>query len=105
MIEIIIFGLATWRIASLLVNEEGPYNIFEKIRVWSGIRHGLDGEIELVPPNLTAGILSCVWCCSIWSAFGLWVFHAIFPETATWFATALSLSAIAIIFDKFVNPT
>lgn len=103
--NILIFGLATWRIASLLVREEGPFHVFEKFREWSGIRHGLDGEIELIPPNLLAGILSCVWCCSIWVAFGLWIFHFIFPIAATWFATALSLSAVAIVFDKFVKPT
>jgi hypothetical protein len=103
--EIIIFGLATWRISSLIVNEEGPFHIFEKLREKTGIQHDPDGNIEIVPSNLFAGILSCVWCCSVWVGFGIWLLYTFFPTVALWIASALCLSAIAIIVNKFVNPT
>ncbi len=102
---VIIFGLATWRVSSLLVSEAGPFHIFEKIREIAGIQHDQDGKVMMVPDKLLAGVLSCVWCCSVWIAFGLFVFFMVFPMGAILFASALSVSAVAIVFDRFVNPT
>jgi len=95
---LLIYGLATWRISSLLVQEEGPFHIFEKIRYWVGIQH--EG---MIPDNLLGGILSCVWCCSIWIALFWTISLWIIPKWSVMAAMPFAFSAIAILIDPYVR--
>ena len=71
MIEAILAAFAGWRLASLLVNEAGPWDGFERLRIRVGIPpEGQAGEIS---SNPLAGVLSCVWCCSVWTAGGAYL--------------------------------
>lgn len=59
----ILAGLAGWRLASLLVQEDGPFSMFEIVRRWAGVpKIGLQA-----PRPFVGGLLSCVWCCSVWT--------------------------------------
>lgn len=95
---------ATWRLASLLANEEGPHMIFHKLRKlfqrldrkWRWFRHS----------RLSHGI-ECEYCNSIWIgtlftiAYGL-----IYPGSISglgWFVLPLSLSAGSILFKHVTN--
>lgn len=49
---IVLAILAAWRLTSLLTEENGPADIFERIR-------------ERLNPG---GVLDCFWCTSIWVA-------------------------------------
>lgn len=64
--QAILIGLATWRIASLLVNEDGPFNVFLQFRHLLGLDK--IGEIKGFLPTL----FGCVWCISIWTAVAMW---------------------------------
>lgn len=101
--EFLLFGLATWRISSLLVHEDGPWKAFRRLREWAGIQHDEAGEILMIPDGFFAGVLSCVWCCSMWAAagwVGLWM---VVPGAAEVAATVLALSAAAIGMERAVR--
>lgn len=62
-VDVLIIGLASWRIASLLVTEEGPGLVFMRLRTMVGVLEG--------PGEQSSGFLplvfSCIWCMSIWT--------------------------------------
>lgn len=92
--EILIYGLAVWRLSSLLVSEAGPFHIFQWVRERVGIRHFDDGTVAAIPGNIFAQILSCVWCASLWISF-------VFIQNGI--AVVLAISAIAILVEKAVR--
>jgi hypothetical protein len=100
---LIIFGLATWRVSSLLVNEGGPFGIFLKLRRLAGIVHDNEGKPLMVPNGFFAELLSCVFCSSIWVGTGWLIFWLLFPYAATILATAFSFSTIAILLDRYIS--
>jgi hypothetical protein len=103
-IQLIIYALATWRIASLLVNEDGPWEIFRKIRInIAGIGYDGFGRVSMVPDNLLAGILSCVWCCSVWIGTFMAIFWIISPSISFVFAFPLALSSLAIGYERLIR--
>lgn len=101
--NIIIYGLAIWRISSLLVNESGPAMIFLRIREWVGITHDDSGGRVIVPETFLAQSLDCVWCCSIWVAFFFTLFWSFSPVLSLKVAVIFCLSAVAIVIDLIVS--
>lgn len=83
----IVCGLAGWRIASLLVHEDGPFEVFRRFRE----HFGLDEDtVEL--RGFWMQLLSCVWCCSVWTAalcWALWAVHPAIPGVIAAMAVAL----------------
>ena len=69
-----ITSLAAWRLASLLVNEDGPGSAFARLRHAAGVRavvvQGPGGKPESLKTAATplAEALTCVWCTSVWTA-------------------------------------
>jgi len=81
IITLLILSLATWRISSLLTQEDGPYQILLTIR-------------------LKTQLFDCVWCMSVWvgliiSAGWLW------QPLTMWLCLPFALSAIAIMIDRW----
>lgn len=103
LLELLVFALAVWRISSLLVNETGPFDIFVRIRTLAGIQHDEEGIPYLIPHNLLAGILSCIWCCSIWISLFYTVFWYFSPIVSQLFAIPFTLSTLAILFNRLVK--
>lgn len=102
LLNLIILGLATWRVSSLLVNESGPFGIFIKIREVTGIQHDKNGDAYLIPDNVFAQILSCVWCCSVWVAFFWEIIYLVLPQSIV-AALPFALSAIAVVVQSVVH--
>jgi len=101
--ELVIFGLATWRIASLLVQEDGPFYMFYRLREKVGIGHDENRKVFMIPDRFFAQVLSCVWCSSIWVGFGWLAFWLWTPEIALKIAAAFSFSTVAIMIDRWVK--
>lgn len=101
--EFILMGLATWRTASLLVREAGPFHVFRKIRELAGITHDDGGQVLSIPDGLFAGILSCIWCCSIWTAFAWLLIWLAWGDIGALFAIPFALSTLAICVDKLLE--
>lgn len=95
--QLIVFGLATWRVASLFVNEDGPWFIFNKLRHRAGIRNMEIG------PGFLAQLLSCIWCFSLYAGVGWILFYLWQPTIAFLCACAFALSAIAIFISAVLD--
>jgi hypothetical protein len=69
----ILAALAVWRITSLLVDEEGPFDVFEKLRWAVGLKPGAEAKTFLQKT------FSCAWCMSVYVAlpFALFSDHFI----------------------------
>ncbi len=91
--DVVIVGLATWRIASLLVREEGPLDVFARLRSFAGVPQ--PGEIG--PATFWSQLLGCVWCLSLWLAPLVWIVWA----TAPLAAAILAAAAVAILVDRW----
>lgn len=102
MLNLIILGLATWRISSLLVNEKGPGNIFIRIRELTGIQHDNFGDPYMIPERFFSQVLSCVWCCSVWVAMAFTVIYKLIPFWEV-IAYPFALSAIAVTIQTYVG--
>lgn len=55
--DVLILGAASWRLAFMVVREDGPAHVFARIRQRSTL----------------AGLLDCVFCMSVWAAVALWL--------------------------------
>ena len=65
--------LAAWRLAHLLVEEDGPCAVFARLRYAAGLRvvvtKGENGpQPARVAANTLAEGLTCIWCVSMWTA-------------------------------------
>lgn len=100
----IVLCFANWRISHMIAAEEGPANIFGRIRNWTGVRYDKNG-VPYGTNNLSRGIL-CVWCVSVWVGFLLAVLVINYVTVST-LADAVSLpfaiSTGAIIIEALVN--
>ena len=100
---LVVYTMATWRVASLLVNEAGPWGVFQWLRERAGIEHDFSGEKTIIPDRFLAGLFSCVWCASLWAAAGWMIFDWFLPLLAVRVALVFALSAGAIWFQKRVE--
>lgn len=99
-LEVIILGLATWRLASLLANEAGPGEIFQWLRTLGGEWTDADGTRQAT--TWWGKGLICLWCCSVWSGV-FFVFMYLITPYWWWLAGPLALSTVAIGIDQTVN--
>lgn len=102
-VELLVLGAATWRISSLIVNERGPLDVFIKVREAIGITHDEDGIPTVYPDGFFGGLLSCVWCFSVWVGIGWTLFYLLDPSVACWLALPFCLSGMAIVMEGCIN--
>jgi hypothetical protein len=110
-----ILALAAWRLASLLVNEDGPFDAFRLFRMWVGVEpivlKDADGNLQAgtATKNSFAKGLTCLWCVSVWTALALVVAEIALmrwgvPRTVLRAIVAtLAISALAILFHEVVE--
>lgn len=108
-INIFILALATWRISSLLKDEDGPYEIFSRFRQAIGLTEhyqiNANGEQERVllsNGSFFADVVQCFWCLSIWIGYAIAILAAL-CYLISWEQTlfvGVALSAIAIIIEE-----
>lgn len=98
--NLLIYGLAVWRISSLLVNEEGPWYIFWHIRSKLGHMHDLDMNYIGHKDGFLSDTFACVWCLSIWVAIAVSIGRYFFSAPTFYICLALALSAVAIVVER-----
>lgn len=84
--DLLVIALATYRLSSLFATEEGPFNLFSKIRAWTY------GHARKLHEGLT-----CMFCNSVWFGVLLTVLYGLAPKVAFWVCLPLALSTAAII--------
>lgn len=80
----------------MFVSEDGPFDVFRRIRALLGITHHDDGTVANIPDKSIAKLFTCIWCMSFWMAalvYGLWILSPI----PVWI---LGLSTCAIIIER-----
>jgi hypothetical protein len=84
---ILVLGFANWRTASILAYEDGPFNVFEKLR------H--------VRVKVLRDLFGCFWCVSVWSGivFALVAFVSFDIQIIMILPLALALSTFAIMLQ------
>lgn len=83
----------------MLTQEDGPLNIFRRIRQFFGVTHEGDGTIWEIPERSFAKLFTCLWCMSIWvgvAMYGIWLL----VPALVWI---LAISTGAVIIDRFVG--
>ena len=97
----LILALATWRLSNLLVNEDGPWQMFARLRALAGVR--FNEEFQPYASTMMAGAFVCIWGMSVWIGLGMWAMWQAWPDSVMRLAGPLALSAAAIMIDKVVN--
>jgi hypothetical protein len=87
---LLLYSLATWRISSLLCNEDGPADIFKRLRA------------AVCRSPFLSGLLSCVWCCSVWVGLVFALIGLDAPPLVR-VAAGFSFSAIAVIIHRWME--
>ncbi|NIQ99587.1 MAG: DUF1360 domain-containing protein [Gemmatimonadales bacterium] len=92
--ELFIYILATFRIASLIAQERGPWDVFGRLRHLCGVRYDDAGQPHAT--NVVADGLTCVWCNSLWVALGWLAVRLLLPKRAKRIAFPFALSSGAL---------
>lgn len=95
-LHIIVAAFAGWRIASLLVNESGPWNLFLRLRQRLGAED--DGVFFDTAP-FWHGLFSCVWCAAIWTTPPMWGLYYVAP----WLPGIIAAMALAVVVEQWVR--
>jgi hypothetical protein len=97
--DVLILALATWRASSLLANEDGPFGMFEHLRLAVGAYYDEYGQ-RLGGNTLSTGML-CVWCSSVWIGAFWAALYLLIGEV--WPALPFALSAAAILVEELLE--
>ena len=93
-------SLAAWRLASLIANEDGPWQMFKRLRVraeeWCK-KYRFCREFQLHE------LLCCEWCNSVWIGAGLTLLYLLIGETILYLAIPLALSTVVIVIKHIVQ--
>jgi hypothetical protein len=87
---LLLYALATWRISSLLVCEDGPADIFKRLRA------------AVCRSPFLSGLLSCVWCCSVWVGMAFALLGLDAPLVVR-IAAGFSFSAVAVMIQRWME--
>lgn len=100
MLEFVVLALATWRLTSLLVWEDGPFEVFARLRRRLGVRY--DESSVAYGTNWLAKGVVCPACVSVWFGFG-WAGLYFLWEPFWWLALPFALSAGAIVVEYLIE--
>jgi len=98
MSDLIIKGLAAWRLAHLLMYESGPFDCLVSLRKSAGIEHDVEGNPISYSDGVISKLLSCMFCASIWTAIAQ--FHPVCKRGIT---EVFAVSAVAIFVNEKIN--
>jgi hypothetical protein len=90
--ELIILGLATWRLTSIINREK----ITDWLRRILGVTKDKTTGLESWPDNFITNLLACFWCLSVWVAAGLYITSYYFPEINY----VLAAAAVALMVEQ-----
>jgi len=93
-------GLAAWRFASLIANEDGPWQMFKRLRQraeqWCN-NYRFCRELGLYD------LFACEWCNSIWIGTGLTILYLWMGDAILYLALPFALSTVAIVIKHIVQ--
>lgn len=109
MLDLIILSFAAWRIAHILLYEEGPGNIFVNFRWRFGIYEEVDKDgfrKQVADPekaNFFTDLISCLYCASVWVGILIAIFYFLFPQITIYIAFPFALSTGILLIDNLMD--
>jgi len=89
-------ALAVYRIAELIAIDDGPWDLFLRIRDWAGSYDlGEDGR----PKRALGRFLKCPYCLGIWVALAL-APVVLIPSPLDWILIILGLAGAQALFES-----
>lgn len=97
----ILAGIAGYRLASMLVEEDGPGDVFRRLREAAGLNMVLTAggweKLQAEPTSWTGKLLRCFWCTSVWTSSACYAVGALVSWTpiaviASWGVATLARS-------------
>lgn len=98
--EVIIIGLAAWRISALLSYERGPFDVFLRFRELLGFEHNENGEPTSWPGRTLPRIISCPWCLGLWVTPAIW---AVWEYIDPVIIVVVAAAAVLVAVEKWVR--
>lgn len=99
-------ALATWRLSNLLVNEAGPFEVFDWLRAQFDVRWQVETQEHYLRPgsnNEVGKMLLCVYCTSIWAALFFVALTLLLPGVAFVVTAILALSAVSCVLARYME--
>jgi len=94
LLEFVVLALATWRITSLISEEEGPGKLLLRLRHMLGVEY--DEHSYPVGRNELARMVICGWCLSVWVGLAWTLFYVLAAPIAFWCALPFAFSTVAV---------
>lgn len=91
----IIAALAVWRISHMIANEYGPFEMFERLQSWAGVKVFTHDETNTPIGNL----LLCPLCLSVWFAIPFAVWLGGDTPVLWWLGLSGAASALELLLD------
>jgi hypothetical protein len=96
MKELLVLGLATWRISHLISNDE-MFPFLEWIRVKCGVAY--DEKNERYAKNWFSKQILCQWCNSLWIGIFLMILYGAYPQHTFYACLPWALSTFSILIQ------
>lgn len=96
LVQVLVIGLAAWRLSALLVYEDGPFRIFERFRTLIGI----DPNGGVISSGFLPQLFTCIYCTSVWVAVLMWLLWLV----AWWIPGVLAAAAVALVTERITKP-
>lgn len=100
---VIVCGLASWRLASLLHTEDA----FGWLRKWIGIGNDTEGYPAIYPDTFWGKVFGCFWCLTLFTS-GIVIGFVVLAATVHWMFLVpvwLASSSVAIVSEKQIMRT
>ncbi len=92
--ELVLVALAAWRLALLVTNEPGPFDLLVRLRRLAGVP--AVGEVEGFLPTL----FSCILCASAYTTAGMF---ALYELAGPIYVLPLAAWGLAVLVDRAIR--
>lgn len=100
--DIVVIGLAAWRMTIMLSYESGPARIFTRMREGLGFEHDDEGHPTTWPDGGVAEAVACPWCLGLWISAACWLIYEFCGDVGRAFIAVMSIAASLIIAHHIV---
>lgn len=110
LVELLVLGLAVWRVCLLVVVEDGPPWLLDPDGKPFGIFAALRTRLALAEMDhpdrwrfFLNGLVGCVWCLSLWVGLAVAGLYVLWPAGTVICALPFALSGLAILFQEMTD--
>jgi len=96
----VLLALASWRIVGFLVQEYGPFHVFDRLRYAVGVR--MDERSNCTGQNVIAEIFCCAKCMSVWVSWLVVALLDYTPDPLQYVERVLAVSALTIMINRVI---